>query len=65
VIICARPLLAPENDRICEKVVAPTMMNRIIPEMPAVPRRLDQFLPSGPVKHRQHEGGKRPARRIR
>ena len=32
------PLLAPENDRICEKVVAPRMMNRIIPEMLAVPR---------------------------
>ena len=28
-----RPLLAPENDRICEKVVAPTMMNRIMPEI--------------------------------
>ena len=32
------PLLAPENDRICAKVVAPTMMNRIIPEIAAVPR---------------------------
>ena len=28
----------PENDRICENVVAPTMMNRIMPEMAAVPR---------------------------
>ena len=38
VIACARPLLAPENDRIWEKVVAPTMMKRIIPEIAAVPR---------------------------
>ena len=37
-MISTRPLLAPENDRICEKVVAPTMMNRIIPEIAAVPR---------------------------
>ncbi len=33
------PLLAPENDRICEKVVAPRMMKRISPEIAAVPRR--------------------------
>ena len=32
------PSVAPENDRICEKVVAPTMMNRIIAEIAAVPR---------------------------
>ena len=32
------PLLAPENDRICENVVAPTMMNRIIPDTVAAPR---------------------------
>ena len=37
-MISTIPLLAPEKDRICEKVIAPTMMNRIIPEMLAVPR---------------------------
>ena len=29
--------MRPEKDRICENVVAPTMMNRIMPEMLAVP----------------------------
>ncbi len=38
VIAETRPLEAPEKLRICEKVVAPTMMKRIIPEMPMVPR---------------------------
>ena len=32
------PLVPPEKLRICEKVVAPMTMNRIIPEMAAVPR---------------------------
>ena len=32
-----RPLVAPENARICENVVAPMMMNRMMPEMAAVP----------------------------
>ena len=36
-IIETRPLVAPENDRICEKVVAPRMMNRMTPEMAVVP----------------------------
>ena len=34
-----RPLVAPEKVRTCENVVAPMMMNRITPEMAAVPRR--------------------------
>ena len=38
VMICTSPSLAPENDSNCAKVVAPTMMNRIIPDTPAVPR---------------------------
>src|SRR5512138_981286 len=38
VIASTSPLLAPENDRICAKVVAPRMMNRIIAEIDAVPR---------------------------
>ena len=37
VMYCTMPPLAPENDKICAKVVAPRMMNRIMPEMPAVP----------------------------
>ena len=37
VIACARPLEAPENERICAKVVAPTMMKRIIAEIAMVP----------------------------
>ena len=37
VMSSTRPLLAPENDRICAKVVAPRMMNKIMPEIPAVP----------------------------
>ena len=32
------PSVAPEKLRICEKVVAPRMMKRIIAEMPTVPR---------------------------
>ena len=32
------PSVAPEKLRICEKVVAPRMMNRIMPEIAAVPR---------------------------
>ena len=32
------PLLAPENDKICENVVAPTMTNKIMPEIAVVPR---------------------------
>ena len=32
------PLLAPENDRICANVVAPTMMNRMMVEIATVPR---------------------------
>ena len=39
VIHCTKPLLAPENDRICENVVAPTMMNKIMPEMLTVPSK--------------------------
>ena len=31
------PLVAPENDRICENVVAPMMMNRMMPVIAAVP----------------------------
>src|SRR5437899_1413765 len=38
VIACTKPLLAPENDRICANVVAPRMMKRIIAEIDAVPR---------------------------
>jgi len=37
VIACARPFEAPENERICAKVVAPTMMKRIIAEIATVP----------------------------
>jgi hypothetical protein len=37
VIAATRPLVAPEKVRIWANVVAPTMMKRMIPEMPAVP----------------------------
>ena len=38
-ITVTSPLVAPEKARICEKVVAPTMISRMTPEMPAVPSR--------------------------
>ena len=37
VIACAMPFEAPENERICANVVAPTMMKRIIAEIATVP----------------------------
>ena len=37
VIACASPFEAPENERICANVVAPTMMKRIIAEIATVP----------------------------
>ena len=39
VIHCTKPLLAPEKERICENVVAPTMMNKIMPLMLTVPSK--------------------------
>ena len=33
------PSVAPEKLRICENVVAPRMMNRIMPEIATVPRQ--------------------------
>ena len=36
-ICCDRPFEAPENERICANVVAPTMMKRIIAEIATVP----------------------------
>src|SRR5262249_34566063 len=38
-VVSTTPVLAPENDRICEKVIGPRMVNRIIPGVAAVPRR--------------------------
>ena len=64
VIACDRPLDAPENDRICAKVVAPTMMNRIIAEIATVPfSDGEQDLPAQrAVDQREHDRRERADR---
>src|SRR5713226_1020960 len=62
-ITSTSPLLAPENDRICENVVAPTMMNRIMPEMAAVQRLEESVEAERAVGEGQHQGEERADRR--
>ena len=59
------PLLAPENDRICEKVVAPRMMNRMMVEIATVPRSAAKRFLHGQraVDERHQHGGEGADRR--
>ena len=43
VMTCTTPLLTPEKDRIWANVVAPMMMNKIMPEMVTVARKLSSM----------------------